>query len=97
MARSAPQAGRYSTSYCAAAAAADDVAAAVLAGNSLTGKPKDMALAGKGGLFYKQYGGLCLSAQAFPNAINTPTFPSMVVHPGDMYSNRVSYDFSCAV
>ncbi|WIA23574.1 hypothetical protein OEZ85_000293 [Tetradesmus obliquus] len=65
-------------------------------GNSLTGKPKDMALAGKGGLFYKQYGGLCLSAQAFPNAINTPTFPSIVVRPGDMYSNRVSYDFSCA-
>jgi aldose 1-epimerase len=55
-----------------------------------------MALAGKGGLFYKQYSGLSLAAQAFPNAINTPTFPSMVVRPGDMYSNRVSYDFSCA-
>jgi aldose 1-epimerase len=67
-----------------------------LAGNFLTGKPKDMPLAGKGGLFYKQYGGLCLEAGAFPNAINTPTFPSMVVRPGDMYSNRVSYDFSCA-
>jgi aldose 1-epimerase len=67
-----------------------------LAGNFLTGKPKDMPLAGKGGLFYRQYGGLCFEAQAFPNAINTPTFPSMVVRPGDMYSNRVSYDFSCA-
>jgi aldose 1-epimerase len=44
---------------------------------------------------YQQYSGLCLEAQAFPNAINTPSFPSMVVRPGQTFNNRVTYEFGC--
>lgn len=49
----------------------------------------------KGGLRYPQHTGFCFETQGFPNAINTPGFPSVVVRPGESYSNRVTYSFSC--
>lgn len=76
-------------------------------GNSLDGKQPgpgvvDAAAAHHGkaaahaGAYYQRYSGLCLEAQAFPNAINTPGFPSSVLRPGQAFSNRVTYEFSCA-
>jgi aldose 1-epimerase len=73
-------------------------------GNSLDGRQPvpgvfDAAAAGAGqaaaGGGYPQYGGLCLEVQAFPNAINTPGFPSMVLRPGQTFSNHVKYEFDC--
>ena len=46
---------------------------------------------GRGGTVYPQYGGLCLEAQHFPNAINEPTFPSIVLEPGEVYEKRTEY------
>jgi aldose 1-epimerase len=70
-------------------------------GNSLDGKQPvpgvfdSAAPPPAAGAGYQQYSGLCLEAQAFPNAINTASFPSMVLRPGQTFSNRVTYDFGC--
>ena len=38
--------------------------------------PADGSLRGKGGVAYPKHAGLCLETQGFPNAINTPSFPT---------------------
>ena len=42
----------------------------------------DGSLRGKGGAAYPKHAGLCLETQGFPNAINTPSFPSGVPFRG---------------
>lgn len=49
---------------------------------------------GKGGHRYPAWAGLCLETQAFPNAVNHPHFPSMVVRPGETYQHQTTYAFS---
>jgi aldose 1-epimerase len=49
---------------------------------------------GKGGAVYKKQGGFCLETQHFPDAINQPTFPSIVLRPGKMYETTTVYKFS---
>ncbi|KAL6181425.1 hypothetical protein ACLB2K_048080 [Fragaria x ananassa] len=49
---------------------------------------------GKGGAVYNKHAGLCLETQGFPNAINTPNFPSVVVQPGEKYRNTMLFEFS---
>jgi aldose 1-epimerase len=58
-------------------------------GNFLDGKVK-----GKGGVAYPQHGGFCLEAQHFPDAINQPKFPSVVLQPGKTYTQTTVYKFS---
>jgi len=57
-------------------------------GNFLNG-----TLKGKGGAIYAQHAGLCLETQGFPNAINQPKFPSVVLRPGEKYRHVVIYQF----
>lgn len=42
-------------------------------------------LIGKNNLKYEPHSGLCLETQGFPNAINYPQFPSVVLKPGEKY------------
>ncbi|XP_051208999.1 uncharacterized protein [Lolium perenne] len=49
---------------------------------------------GKGGAVYGKHAGLCLETQGFPNAVNQPNFPSVVVHPGEKYIHTMMFDFS---
>jgi len=58
-------------------------------GNFLDGSNK-----GKGGAAYKQYGGLCLEAQHYPDSVNQPKFPSVVLRPGDTYRQTTVYRFA---
>lgn len=51
-------------------------------------------LLGKNGVAYPQFSGLTVETQNFPNAINQPNFPSMVLRPGDTYTNVVVWRFS---
>ncbi|KAL5721878.1 aldose 1-epimerase [Ranunculus cassubicifolius] len=51
-------------------------------------------ITGKGGAVYGKQSGLCLETQGFPNAINTPNFPSVVVQPGETYKHTMLYEFS---
>jgi aldose 1-epimerase len=58
-------------------------------GNFLDGK-----VVGKGGAKYPQYGGFCLEAQHFPDSVNHPTFPSVILRPGQDYQQTTIYKFS---
>jgi aldose 1-epimerase len=58
-------------------------------GNFLDGKHK-----GKKGTPYKKHAGFCLEAQNFPDAANKPQFPSVILRPGQTYSQTTVYQFS---
>lgn len=49
---------------------------------------------GKGGAVYGKQSAACLETQGFPNAINQPNFPSVVVRPGEKYQHSMLYEFS---
>jgi len=54
-------------------------------GNHLNGQR------GKGGKSYKVRSGLCLEPQDFPNSVNEPRFPSIILRPGQQYSHSCVY------
>ncbi len=49
---------------------------------------------GKGGARYEQRSALCLEPQDFPDAVNQPAFPSVVLKPGQIWRHRALYRFS---
>ncbi len=54
----------------------------------------DGTLTGTGGVNYNQHGAFCLEAQHYPDAINHPNFPSVVLRPGQTYHQTTEYIFS---
>jgi aldose 1-epimerase len=58
-------------------------------GNFLDGKLK-----GHGGVVYQQHQGFCLEAQHFPDSVNHPDFPSIILQPGKTYTQTTVYMFS---
>ena len=42
---------------------------------------------------YTQWSGFCLEPQHFPDSPNNPHFPSTLLHPGDVFSTSMSYQF----
>jgi aldose 1-epimerase len=58
-------------------------------GNHLNIKGK-----GKAGASYGKHAGFCLEAQHFPDSINKPEFPSVVLEPGKTYRQTTVYKFS---
>lgn len=48
---------------------------------------------GKGGWTYPRNGGLCLETQHFPDSINHPDFPSVVLEPGREYRHTTVHRF----
>ena len=57
-------------------------------GNFLNGK-----LIGKGGKAYQHRSGFCLEPQHSPDSPNRPEFPSVVLKPGQTYTNTIIYRF----
>ena len=49
---------------------------------------------GKGGATYEQFQALCLEAQHFPDSVNQPHFPSVILRPGETYRQITEYRFS---
>lgn len=49
---------------------------------------------GKRGAVYQKHAGLCLETQGFPNAVNQPEFPPVLLEPGQKYRHEVIYEFS---
>lgn len=49
---------------------------------------------GKGGATYEQFHALCLEAQHFPDSVNQPHFPSVILRPGETYRQITEYRFS---
>lgn len=60
----------------------------VYSGNFLKGQT------GKGGKTYPQRSALCLETQHFPDAVNRPNFPSIIVKPGQPYKHTCIYAFT---
>lgn len=54
----------------------------------------DGTLTGKKGVVYNKHHGFCLETQHFPDSINHPNFPSVVLKPGQMYTQTTVYKFS---
>jgi len=54
----------------------------------------DGTIKGKKGIVYKHRTGFCLEAQHFPDSPNHPDFPSVVLKPGEKYSQTTIYKFS---
>ena len=48
---------------------------------------------GKYGVRYPKNGGLCMEAQHYPDSINHPHFPSTVLRPGEIYTQKTVYRF----
>ncbi|MBL7856360.1 MAG: galactose mutarotase [Cyclobacteriaceae bacterium] len=49
---------------------------------------------GKGGIPYQKRHGICLETEHFPDSPNRPSFPSVVLEPGKVYSSTTVYKFS---
>jgi aldose 1-epimerase len=56
--------------------------------NFLDGKIK-----GKGGVLYKKHQAFCLEAQHYPDSVNQPRFPSVILRPGETYKQATVYKF----
>lgn len=77
-----PASGRTLTLYT------DQPGVQVYSGNFLKGA------AGKGGKPYKLRSALCLETQHFPDSVNQPSFPSVILKPGDTYKQACIWAFS---
>ena len=58
-----------------------------------TGNFLDGSIVGLGGRYFK-HGAFCLETQHFPDSINQPSFPSIVLMPGQTYRQVTTYRFS---
>lgn len=59
----------------------------VYTGNFLFGQK------GKDGQVYKQRSAVCLETQHFPDAVNQPDFPSIILRPGETYRHSAVFEF----
>lgn len=62
----------------------------VYSGNFLTGM-----VAGKHGVKYPKRASVCIETQLYPNSPNMPQWPSATLRPGETYTHRCIYRFSC--
>jgi aldose 1-epimerase len=54
----------------------------------------DGSITGVDGVKYPRHGGFCLETQHFPDSINKPNFPSVVLRPGETFKSTTVYRFS---
>jgi aldose 1-epimerase len=54
----------------------------------------DGSFAGKGGHVYQRRTGFCFETQHFPDSPNHPTFPSVILRPGETLRSTTIYRFS---
>ncbi len=50
-------------------------------------------MTGKNGVQYGKYPAFCLETQHFANAMDNPSFPSIVLHAGEVFSSETVYHF----
>lgn len=49
---------------------------------------------GKGSAVYRRRSALCLEAQHYPDSVNRPDFPDVILRPGSVYTQRTVHVFS---
>ncbi|HLE01758.1 MAG TPA: aldose epimerase family protein [Bdellovibrionota bacterium] len=54
----------------------------------------DGTLKGKGGVVYQKHAGFCLETDHFPDSVNQPKFPSVILRPGKTYTQTTIHKFS---
>src|SRR5947207_14367390 len=59
-----------------------------------TGHFRDGTVKGKKGTVYNKHHAFCLEAQQFPDSVNHPNFPTMILKPGETYTQTTIYRFS---
>lgn len=59
-----------------------------------TGNYLDGTLRGHDGVYYTQHSGFCMETQHFPDSVNHPEFPSVILHPGQTYRQTTLHKFS---
>ena len=59
-------------------------------GNFLTGQ------IGKGDETYPRHSAVCLETQHFPDSVNRPDFPSVILRPGDLFASTTVYRFTAS-
>ncbi len=59
-----------------------------------TGNFLDSTQRGYGGVYYTQHSGFCLETQHFPDSVNQPKFPSIILRPGQIYQHTTVHRFS---
>jgi aldose 1-epimerase len=47
---------------------------------------------GKNGVNYGPFSGLCLETHKHPNAMNIPSFPGIMLRPGEVYKHKTTYE-----
>jgi aldose 1-epimerase len=67
----------------------DELGLQFYAGNFLDG-----TITGKGGAVYQRRTGFCMEPQHYPDSPNKPSFPSVVLRPGQTFKNTIIYKFS---
>lgn len=58
-----------------------------------SGNALDGSFAGRSGGVYRQGDGVCLETQHFPDSPNQPSFPTVVVCPGEIYRSTTVHSF----
>lgn len=58
-----------------------------------TGNFLDGTVKGKKGIVYKQRTGVCLETQHYPDSPNKPSWPSVILEPGQVYKSTCIYKF----
>jgi len=59
-----------------------------------TANHMDGSVAGTGGVKYPRHAGFCLETQHYPDSINKPHFPSVLLRPGQTYQTTTVFRFS---
>jgi aldose 1-epimerase len=59
-----------------------------------TANGMDGSLVGKYGVAYPRHGGLCLETEHFPDSVNQPGFPSIILRPDQIYRQSTVFKFS---
>jgi len=59
-----------------------------------TANGMDGSLIGKRGVAYPRHGGLCLETEHFPDSVNQPGFPSVILRPDQIYRQSTVFKFS---
>ncbi|MGK7952992.1 MAG: galactose-1-epimerase [Xenococcaceae cyanobacterium] len=58
-----------------------------------SGNIGELETPGKEGVVYQNHQGLCLETQHFPDSVNQPNFPSIILRPGETYRHIMVYKF----
>ena len=58
-----------------------------------TGNFLDGTLVGHDGFAYARHTGFCVESQGYPNAVNVPAFPSVILRPGETWRSTTLHRF----